>query len=126
MTETEALEELQLMVAHDVEPTLDVDELASLLLRARRPDPVRLGADSTGWTPTWDLNAAAAEGWRRKAAKVTGKFDFSTDGQSFSRSQIHAMCIEQANLYRNRIAGSIPMNLPIGEWDTDISVNTNV
>lgn len=73
-------------------------------------------AESGGsWSPTYDLNAAAAEGWRWKAARVAGSFDFSTDQQDFSRSQMNAMCLEMAATYAKRITGSIRVkgSLPI-------------
>ena len=51
------------------------------------------------WVPTWDLNTAAAEGWRRKAAKVAGNFDFGADGQNFDRSQVLDNCERMARMY---------------------------
>lgn len=47
----------------------------------------------------YDLNAAAAHVWRRKAAHTAGLYSFSTDGHRFDRSQWHANCIEMANYY---------------------------
>lgn len=67
------------------------------------------------WDPTYDLNAAAAEGWRWKAAKVAGEFDFGTDQQTFSRSDKHAACLAMADEYRKRVTGSVKVGtgLPI-------------
>lgn len=59
------------------------------------------------WHPTWNLAAAAAEGWLWKAGKAAGQYQFATDGQSFSRQQIAASCREQAQLYRRRAAASL-------------------
>ncbi len=61
------------------------------------------------WAPTWDLNAAAAAGWEQKAALVSGRFNFAADQQRFDRSQVHAMCLEQADRYRRRGAGTTVM-----------------
>ena len=58
------------------------------------------------WAPTWNLNAAAAAAWEMKAALVSGRFDFAADQQRFDRSQIHAMCLEQADRFRRRGAGT--------------------
>lgn len=58
------------------------------------------------WASTWNLNAAAAAGWEMKAALVSGRFNFAADQQRFDRSQIHAMCLEQADRYRRRGAGT--------------------
>jgi len=67
------------------------------------------------WSPTYDLNAAAAEGWRWKAAKVAGEFDFSTDQQDFSRSNKHTQCLAMAEHYQKRVSGSVRVkgSLPI-------------
>lgn len=53
----------------------------------------------TLWAPTWDLNAAAAAGWRMKAGKAAGRFDFGEDGQQFSRSQVMAHCQAMAESF---------------------------
>lgn len=68
-------------------------------------------AGESPWLGTYDLNAAAAEGWRWKAAVAAGSFDFAADGQSFNRSQIAESCREMAAMYRNRVAGSVPLVL---------------
>jgi hypothetical protein len=55
-----------------------------------------------GWIPTYDLNAAAADIWEEKAATIAGFYDFSADGQSFSRSQAVTQAMQQAARYRSR------------------------
>lgn len=59
------------------------------------------------WIESYDLNVAAAEGWRWKAAKVASEFDFVTDGNQFARSQKYAHCIAQAEHYARKIARSV-------------------
>lgn len=59
------------------------------------------------WVPTWDLNAAAAEGWRWKAAKVANQFQFSADGQSFQRQQVYDHCLTMVQEYANKGAGTM-------------------
>ena len=61
----------------------------------------------TAWTPTWDLDAAAAEGWRVKASKVAGRFDFTTDGQNFQRSQVAAHCRQMERMFRRKISSGV-------------------
>lgn len=65
---------------------------------------------AASWTPTWDLNAAAAEGWLWKAGKVAGSFSFSSDGQTFNRSEMHAMCLSQHDYYRKKIIASFAIS----------------
>ncbi len=58
--------------------------------------------DQDNWTPTYDLNAAAAAIWEEKASGRTENFDFSADGGSYSRSQSYEMAMKQARYYRSR------------------------
>jgi len=48
---------------------------------------------------SYDVAAAAAIGWRELMATKASYFDFSTDGQSFSRSQWFKHCELMANHY---------------------------
>lgn len=59
-------------------------------------------AANDDWTATYDLNAAAADIWAEKAATLAGGFDFSTDGQSFSRSQAYQFAMTQSRYFRAR------------------------
>lgn len=47
----------------------------------------------------WDLDAAAAAGWRWKAARCSDRTYFATNGQMFSRQQVHAQCLAMADRY---------------------------
>lgn len=62
---------------------------------------------SAPWTPTYDLNRGAAEGWRWKAAKASARFDFDADGGNFKRSQVAARCLEMAKAYARKVASNI-------------------
>ena len=49
---------------------------------------------------TYDLNAAAALVWRKKAAHYAPtSFNFSTDNHSISREQVYSHCIEMAAFF---------------------------
>lgn len=109
MNETEARTELEHMIFPADEPTLGSAEVSSILRYARRPDESGRVYGDTGWTPTWDLYAAATEGWTRKAGKAANRFSFLTDGQRFDRAAVYRHCIEQARLYGDRAMGSIPV-----------------
>lgn len=56
----------------------------------------------TGWIPTYDLPAAAADVWEEKGAAAVGNFDFSADGGSFSRNQVHQQCMQMARHFKSR------------------------
>ena len=61
----------------------------------------------TLWTPTYDIHAAAVAGCLLKASKAAGRFDFTTDGQTFNRSQIIAHWRGMAADYRRRGARAV-------------------
>lgn len=94
------------MVAAEDFPALADEDLDELLLRAGRPDAAGLRPSDAGWVPTWDLDAAAADGWTIKAGRAASGFNFAEDGQRFDRSQVHAQCMLMARHYR-RGAGSV-------------------
>lgn len=48
---------------------------------------------------SYDVNAAAAEVWRNKAANAAKYFDFQTDNHRFSKSQLRKQFLEQAQFY---------------------------
>lgn len=57
---------------------------------------------------SYDLKAAAADIWRRKAAHYAPtSFDFSTDNHSVSRSQIYKHCLEMADFFDGASTSSI-------------------
>lgn len=61
------------------------------------------------WTPSYDrmgLNLAAAEGWRRKAAKLSDNEAFSSDGASFSPEARRADLLAMSDRYRRKYIGS--------------------
>ena len=107
MTEAEALARLGRMTDSATDPALTAADLADCLAMSKLVDSDGLAPTDDDWTPTFDLNRGAAEGWRRKAGKAAGRFDFQTDGQRFDRSQIVAHCQSQADYYRRKIHGTI-------------------
>lgn len=108
MTEAEAEAKLRFMILPGEDPILSNDEVEDILTYARRPDEDDNDYADSEWTPTWDLNAAAAEGWRRKAGYAASRFNFAEDSQRFDRAQIYAHCLQQAEQYARRSMGAIP------------------
>lgn len=57
---------------------------------------------------SYDLEAAAADIWRRKASHYApSSFDFSTDNHSVSRSQVYKHCLEMAAYYESKSASAV-------------------
>ena len=109
MTEAEALARLKRMTDADSEPVLTADDVTDCLAMSKLVDSNGLAPSDASWTPTWDLNRGAAEGWRRKAGRLAMRFQFSTDGQEFHREQAVAHCERMAEQYRRKIISSVPV-----------------
>lgn len=80
------------------------NNLSSIIERYPLPDANGLFPKEDGWTPRYDLNAAAADVWAEKAAGLAGQYDFTADGASFERSQAYEQAMQQARYYRSRRA----------------------
>lgn len=86
-------------VAATSRPTLEAATVGALLDAYPMEDSEGRRPTDDGWVGTWDLNAAAAEGWRMKAGKVAGDFNFSADGASYSKADVLAHCLEMETKY---------------------------
>lgn len=67
---------------------------------------VTFGADQKGTAyyitgRSFDLNGAAADIWRVKAANAAKLYNFSTDSHNLSRSQIMEHCLKMCSYYEN-------------------------
>lgn len=63
---------------------------------------------------SYDLNGAAADVWLAKAANASKMYNFSSDGQSFSRNQYYQACMQQASYYQG-LAGPTIISLFRGD-----------
>ena len=103
MTLAEAKARLERMTAATEDPVLNSADLDELVLIARRSDSAGLLPGATGWVPTFDLNAGAAEGWRWKAGKVATSYSStSLAGEQGPDSFKYLNCIRQAEDYAAR------------------------
>ena len=55
---------------------------------------------------SYDINAAAAEVWRKKAAHYHSAVDFSTDNHSIKRDQLYQHCLQQIQYFESLILGA--------------------
>lgn len=103
------------MVAADARPSLSEADLDALLDLARRPDAMGRGITEPDWQPTWNLNAAAAEGWRWKAARCAGDFTFSADGASFDKGAVMEKCLAMEAKYAGLDYGTLATEAAPGQ-----------
>lgn len=74
------------------------------------------------WTPTFDLNAAAADIWEEKVATLIGtgtQMDFAADGSSFRQSQVADQYKERARYYRSRASSK---TMTLHKWPEETTV----
>jgi hypothetical protein len=98
-------EKLKKMVASSSEPALTDGEIDELLIEAGVEDPAGRPPPDEDWSPTYDLNAAAAQGWLIKAARAAATVDEPTAGVVTSR--IFENCRAMARLYSSRRKSSV-------------------
>ena len=112
MTVDEATTRLRAMTAADTDPTLDDTEITTLVNMSKIADVYGLWPTDTGWTPTFNLNIGAAEGWRWKAARAdsidTGNVVSAKVGDV---SETYATPAERfqakADMYSKKITGTL-------------------
>lgn len=106
--ELDARERLASMTAAGDKPVLIADDLARLIAMSRRSDADGISPLRPTWVETFDLNAAAAEGWRWKAGRVaTSMSSRSVDGGYDADSFKYLNCIRQAEHYAKRATASV-------------------
>jgi len=104
MPET-AQDKLKKMVAADVAPTLTDDEVDELLASAGLSDTAGLSHGDEAWSPTYDLNAAAAKAWLIKAARAAAMIDEPTSGEVTAK--VFDNCRAMARIYSARRSSTI-------------------
>ena len=95
-----SLDKLKLLTAWDVEPALTEGELDDTLAAFAIEDANGLAPINEEWTPTYDLNAAAAQAWLIKSARAAATVDEPTAG--VVTSKVFDNCRVMARLYAGK------------------------
>ncbi len=101
----EPIDKLKQLTAWDIEPTLTEDELDELLAIAALKDADGLTPDAAEWTPTYDLNTAAAKAWLIKAGRAAATVDAPEAGMVTSK--VFDNCRSMARIYASKRTASI-------------------
>lgn len=102
-----AKDKLKKMIAWDVEPTLSDGEIDDLLGPSALVDPSGTAPSGLDWDPTYDLNAAAADGWLIKAARAAALVEIDPPGSGILTSKVFDNCRAMARIYRAKCRLSI-------------------
>src|SRR5258706_5204534 len=103
----EPLDKLKQMTAWDAEPTLSDDDLNGLRAGAAMQDAAGLAPDDEDWTPTYDLNAAAAEAWMVKAGAASMLTEVDPPGSGIVTSKVFGNCCAMARMYAAKRTASV-------------------
>jgi len=96
----EPIEKLKLLTAWDAEPPLTEEELGDTLAAFALEDMNGLAPINEEWTPTYDLNAAAAQAWLIKSGRAAATVDEPTAG--VVTSKVFDNCRVMARLYAGK------------------------
>lgn len=103
----------------NVRPVLAEAVLDGLVQRFKIMDSDGLRPTDEGWTPSYALNAAAAEGWRMKAGMVAADFNFSADDASYSKGDVMAKMLEMEQHFAALDNGSLYLDDGPNDYTSD-------
>lgn len=92
-------QKLKKLTAWDIEPALTEDEIDELLASSSLEDRSGRAPGDEDWTPTYDLNAAAAEAWLIKAGRASSTTETEPDS-FYVTSKVFDNCCRMAQFYR--------------------------
>ena len=95
------LEKLKKLTASDTEPALTEDELGELLSDSSLEDREGRAPADEDWTPTYDLNAAAASAWLIKAARASSTTETDPDSLHVT-SKVFDNCRRMAAIFSSK------------------------
>ena len=87
------------MTAWDVAPALTDDELDEILVPCCVIDKDGLPPSDPDWTPTYDINSAAASAWLIKAARAAATVEVDPPGSGLFTSKVFENCRAMARIY---------------------------
>ena len=97
------------MTAWDTGPVLTEGELDELLMQSSKMDSAGFAPADALWTPTYDLNCAAAAGWLIKAGRASELTEVDPPGSGIFTSKVFDNCRAMARIYRAKVRMSISM-----------------
>ena len=95
------------MTAWDTGPALTEDELDELLIQFSKMDAAGFAPEDSLWTPTYDLNSAAAAGWLIKAGRASELVEVDPPGSGIVTSKVFDNCRAMARIYRAKVRMSL-------------------
>ncbi|MBK9163652.1 MAG: hypothetical protein IPM21_07025 [Acidobacteria bacterium] len=108
-------EKLKLLAAWDTEPALTETEIDDLLAEAAIADSDGLAPEDEEWTPTYNINKAAASAWLIKAGRASALTEIDPPESGIVTSKIFENCVRMARVFQARSAVSLRTGLSLGQ-----------
>jgi hypothetical protein len=93
------LDKLKLITAPADKPELSDDDLGECLAATSLTDAAGNAPTSGSWSPTYDLNAAAARAWLMKAARAAATTEVEGTDPAVVTSKVFDNCRAMARIY---------------------------
>ena len=108
-------EKLKLLAAWDTEPVLTETEIGDLLVEAAIADGDGLAPEDESWTPTYNINKAAASAWLIKAGRASALTEIDPPESGIVTAKVFENCVRMARVFQARSAVSVRTGLPFGQ-----------
>ena len=97
------------MTAWNIAPTLVETDLDDLLVQFSLADANGFAPLDEQWSPTYDLNSAAAAGWMIKAGRASELTEVDPPGSGIMTSKVFDNCRSMARMYsaKKRMSASV-------------------
>lgn len=99
-------DKLRKLTASAEEPLLTEAEIDELLAASSVADGNGNSPESEDWTPTYDIAAAASEGWMIKAARAASTTETDPDSLQVT-SRVFENCVRMAGIYSRKRSASV-------------------
>ena len=103
------LDQLKLITAWDTKPELTEDDLNGALATAAIADADGHAPTHVSWSPTYDLNAAAAAAWLIKAARAVPEVEVEGTDPAILTSKVFDNCRSMARIYAAKRTATVDM-----------------
>ncbi len=101
------IENLKALTAWDTEPALTETEVESLLDAASMADADGLSPTDGEWTPTYNLNKAAATGWLIKAARASDQTAVDPPESGIVTSKVFDNCLRMSREFKAKATATV-------------------
>lgn len=100
-----ALERVTRLGGADARPVVDPQTVQAIVVSFPIADAEGREPGDASWEPTYDTNAATAEVWSTKAARVAGDFTFTADDATYNKGDVLAQCLAMEAKYAAMAGG---------------------